>query len=140
MVESGNDASDMQSDLFRSRFSPVRDYRRFQISLDRAALKKVPDLSLGHVDASDASKLSELTDKELAAIHLDSVAYFPVMAVIGEAMVQFLAQHAQQTGRVSFGSDLLDENRKELLVTRSGDVARIAANMSNPAWVDDLPA
>ena len=41
MTESGNDASDMQSDLFRATalFTGC-DYRRFQISLDSYAIKK----------------------------------------------------------------------------------------------------
>jgi hypothetical protein len=140
MAEAGNDASDMQSDLLRAaRVTSGCDYRRFQISLDHAAIAKLPDVELGNVDATDANRLSELTDKELADIQLDNVAYFPVMQAIGEAYVQFLRRHSHASNRLPFSYDLIDANGRELLVTRTGDVERIARQMSDPAWIDGLP-
>jgi hypothetical protein len=140
MTESGNDASDMQSDLFRANraFSGC-DYRRFQLSLDKAALANLPDLGLEAVDTTDAQRLSELTDKELASIQLDNVSYFPVMRVIGQGFVDFLRAHAARVGKPMFSYDLLTPEGKELLVTRSGDVARIAAQLGDPAWLDRQP-
>jgi hypothetical protein len=139
MTESGNDASDMQNDILRAkRVLPGCDYRRFQISLDKRALAKLPDISLEAVHATDASKLSELTDAELSSIQLDNVAYFPVMRAIGTAYVDFLRKNAQETNRTMFGYDLVDPRGKELLVTRAGDVERIGRQMSDPAWIDDF--
>jgi Patatin-like phospholipase len=141
MTESGNDASDMQSDLFRATalFNGC-DYRRFQISLDPLAIKKLPDLGLEAVHATDAQALHELTDKELSSIQLDNVAYFPVMKVLGEGMVAYLRAHAAGTGLPMFGYDLIHpETGHELLITRSGDVDRIARQMSDPAWIDGQP-
>jgi hypothetical protein len=140
MNEAGNDASDMQSDLLRAtRLVGGCDFRRFQLSLDARALAHLPDLSLEDVDATDAYRISELTDRELSHIDLDNVAYFPVMKVIGEAFVQYLDAHAKKINKPMFGYDLVDPEGKELLVTRSGDVARIARQMSDPIWLDEQP-
>jgi uncharacterized protein len=140
MTESGNDASDMQSDLLRAaRVTSGCDYRRFQISLDHAAIAKLPDVELGNIDATDANRLSELTDRELSTIQLDNVAYFPVMQAIGEGVVQYLRRDAEASNRPLFSYDLIDAKGRELLVTRSGDVERIARQMSDPAWIDGLP-
>jgi hypothetical protein len=140
MTESGNDAADMQSDLLRAgRVTSGCDYRRFQISLDREAVAKLPDLSLAPVEGSEARRLSELTDKELSLIKLDNVAFFPVMQTLGSAVVQYLRRHAEETRRPIFSYDLIDDAGRELLVTRRGDVGRIARQMSDPDWVDRLP-
>jgi hypothetical protein len=140
MTEASNDASDMQSDLLRAtRVTSGCDYRRFQISLDHAAIAKLPDVPLGQVDATDANRLSELTDKELSMIKLDNVAYFPVMRAIGQGYVEFLRRHALESNRAVFSYDPIDANGRELLVTRSGDVERIALQMGDPAFIDQLP-
>jgi len=139
LVESPNDASDMQSDLLRAtKVLGGCDYRRFQISLDPTAVAKLPDLSLTDVHVTDANSLHELTEKELSTIQLDNVGYFPVMRAIGDAFVQFLDENARVTRRPMFGYDLVDERGKELLVTRTGDTTRIARQMGDPAWVDGL--
>ena len=140
MNEAGNDASDMQSDLLRAnQLLRGCDYRRFQLSLDPTALRRLPDLSLADIDVTDADRLSALTDKELSDVHLDNVGFFPVMKVIGQAFVQFLDSHARGVKKPMFGYDLVDGAGKELLVTRQGDVAKIAAQMSDPEWVDRQP-
>jgi hypothetical protein len=137
MNESGNDASDLQSDLLRaSRVCGHCDYRRFQLSLDQVALSKLPAFSLADVHATDAATTRDLTDKELAGIHIDNVAYFPVMQVIGQAFAQYLKDHSASVQKPIFSYDLVDANGKELLVTRTGDVSRIAEQMSDPRWLD----
>jgi hypothetical protein len=141
MNESGNDASDMQSDLFRaSALFTGCDYRRFQISLDAAAIAKLPNLGLEAVHATDAQSLHQLTDKELSSIQLDNVAYFPVMKVLGQGIVAYLRAQSAAAGKPMFSYDLVHpETGRELLVTRSGDIARIAQQMSDPAWLDAQP-
>jgi hypothetical protein len=141
MNENGNDASDMQSDLFRSQLFTGCDYRRFQISLDQRALGKLPNLGLEEVHATDAQFLHELADHELANIALDNVNYFPVMKVLGQAVVQYLRAHAAQIDKPIFSFDLVNpDDGRELLITRDGDVPRIARQMSDPTWVDSQPA
>jgi hypothetical protein len=141
MIESPSDASDMQSDLMRAtRAFPGFDYRRFQISLDGKALSKLPDLGLEAVDATDAQRLSELSDAELSSIALDNVRYFPVMKTIGDAYVEFLRKHAAKVGKPMFGYDMIDPEGKELLVTRTGDVDRIAKQLGDPDWLDSQPS
>jgi hypothetical protein len=53
--------------------------------------------------------------------------------------VAYLRREAEKTSRPMFSYDLIDSEGRELLVTRSGDVERIARQMSDPAWVDALP-
>jgi len=141
MTEAANDAADMQSDILRAnRVLGGCDYRRFQISLDKSALARLPDVGLEEVHATDAQSLHELTDRELASIQLDNLNYFPVMKVLGQAIVAFLRGHAAKVDKPMFGYDLINpENGRELLVTRSGDVARIAQQMSDPDWLDRQP-
>lgn len=137
MTEAGDDASDMQNAMMRTRglFGGF-DFRRFQISLDEAAIHQLEDRPLGDVDETDARSLHELTNRELADIQLDNVAYFPVMQVIGEAFADYVVAQAQQHQHAPFGRDLVDARGRELLVTRSGDVQRIKAQLSDKAWVD----
>ena len=90
--------------------------------------------------ATDAQSLHELTDKELSSIELDNVAYFPVMKVLGEGIVAYLRDHAARVGKPIFSYDLVHpETGRELLVTRSGEVDRIARQMSDPDWLDAQP-
>ncbi len=141
LTEAGNDAADMQSDILRANLVLGGcDYRRFQISLDSGALARLPDLGLEEVHATDAQSLHGLTDRELASIHLDNLHYFPVMKVLGQAFVTFLHDHAEKVDKPMFGYDLINpENGRELLVTRSGDVSRIAKQMGDPDWLDRQP-
>ena len=141
LTEAGNDASDMQSDVLRaSSVLSGCDYRRFQISLDQRALARLPNASLEDEHATDAQSLHELTDRELASIHLDNLHYFPVMKTLGQAFAAFLRDHAAKLGKPMFGYDLINpENGRELLVTRSGDVARIARQLSDPDWLERQP-
>jgi hypothetical protein len=142
MNEVGNDAADMQSDLFRAtKVFTGCDYRRFQLSLDQRALAKLPNLGLEEVHATDAQWLHELTDHELANIALDNVSYFPVMKILGQAVVQFLRAHAAQIDKPIFSFDLVNpDDGRELLITRDGAVKDIAKNLSDPNWIDSQPA
>jgi hypothetical protein len=136
MTESGDDASDMQMYLLRtSALFPGLDLRRFQISLDKEAIRKLPNHPLGDIDDTDANWLRDLGDKELADIQLDNVKYFPVMKVIGQAMVDFIVAHAKRRRKKPFSYDLVNDG-KELLVTRRGDIQRIRKQLSTPRWLD----
>lgn len=133
MTEAGDDASDMQSYLLRSKnlFRDL-DFRRFQLSLDSNAISKLPNHELGHIDDIEADWLRDLTDEELADMKLDNVKYFPVMKVIGEAFVEFILEKQKP----AFGKDFVDDDGKELLVSRLGDVSRIKKQMSKSSWLD----
>ena len=128
MSEAGDDASDMQNYLLRSGAFGRLDYRRFQISLDSLALSKLPNRPITGTDRM----LSDISDEELANIALDNVKYFSIMGTIGEAMVDFIK--AKQNP--PFGQDLVDDQRKEWLVSRTGDIATIKKHMSDPVWLD----
>jgi len=134
MTEAGDDASDMQNFLLRSGAFNGMQFRRFQISLDTEAVKKLPNRELTDLHDVKADWLWDLTDEELADIPLDKVSLFPLMQVIGEAMVEYITtiQHTP------FTADLLGADGKELLVSRQGDVTRIKTQMSRAAWLDDF--
>jgi hypothetical protein len=136
MTEASDDASDMQNFLLRSGVFKALDFRRFQISLDHEAISKLPNVQLHDLDDIRADWLHDLTDEELANIPLDKVSHFPLMHAIGKAMVDFIAieQHPP------FSADLIDEKRRDKLVSRRGDVNRIKVQMSNPEWVDGFIA
>ena len=132
MSESGADASDMQSYFLRSGLCPGLDFRRYQISLDKAAIANLPNRPLHTVDPPKANWLHDISDQELSTIELDNFAYFDVMRELGFAMADFIAAHMTPP----FAKDLVDADGKELLVTREGDVERIRAQMSDPRWLD----
>jgi hypothetical protein len=136
MTETGNDSSDMQSYLFRADriFKGLR-YRRFQISLDEQAVGRLPDLPLDHVDGTAAASLHGITGEELASIEMDNVHDFPLMKAIGQGMAQYVCDEAARRGAGPFSFDLIDEDGKELLVTRTGNVPAIAAQFANPEWL-----
>ena len=116
---------------------PGIDFRRFQISLDRRAIKKLPNRKLDKIKGTKATWLHELTDEELAAIKLDNVDYFPVMKEIGTAMCGFIKTEAARRGASPYSFDLTDAKQHELLVSREGDIKRIQNQMSSPQWIDD---
>lgn len=138
MTEAGDDASDMQVNLLRSRrlFAGL-DFRRFQISLDSPAVRKLPNLELPEGGPVSCGTLHQLSDQQLSAIALDEVAWFGVMRTLGMAMVKYLEDDAQVRGRPLFGYDLVTERGKESLVTSWGEIDTIRKNLSSSAWVDD---
>lgn len=137
LAESGDDASDMQTYLLRSPLMANIDFRRFQISLDQAALAKLPNLSFQTNPNAKPITLHDLTDDQLSKIKLDRVKDFPLMQSIGAALAQAITTHASARNLPPFGFDLLDQNAKDLFVTRRGDTHRIAKQMASPAWLDN---
>ena len=135
MGESSQDASDMQLDIIRSGLMPSLDFRRFQISLDPAAIKKLPNKNISLIHEVQANWLWDLTSDDLKGIELDDVSKFPLMKVIGEAMVEYICPAA---GGNWFKQDMIDAHKRDELVTAFGDTTRIKAQMSNPKWVDDF--
>ncbi len=133
MTEASDDASDMQNFLLRSGAFNGLDFRRFQISLDTVAIKKLPNRELTELHDVTANWLWDLTNENLADIPLDKVSLFPLMKIIGEAMVEYIAQNQN----LPFGKDLVDDKGKELLVSRLGDIDRIKTQMSRPSWLDN---
>lgn len=139
MTESGDDASDLQSYLLRTKaLFPGLDFRRFQVSLDRQAIRKLPNQPLGDIAETDADWLHDLGDEELAEMQLDKVGYFPVMKAIGRAVVEYIVQEAAGRGEKPFGFDLVNARRKALLVSRRGDVRRIQEQMASAQWLDEF--
>ena len=132
MTEAGDDASDMQNFLLRSGAFNGLDFRRFQISLDTEAIKKLLNRELTDLHDVTANWLCDLIHHDLADIPLDKVSLFPLMKIIGEAMVEYITQNQNPP----FGKDLIDDKGKEVLVSRLGDIDRIKTQMSRPTWLD----
>jgi hypothetical protein len=78
------------------------------------------------------------TDEELAMIARQRRAS-PRHAGYRPGLRGVLARHAQESNRAIFSYDLIDAQGRELLVTRSGDIERIARQMADPAFIDELP-
>lgn len=135
MSESGDDASDMQSYLFRSKLLPGLDYRRFQISLDKPAISKLEDTDISDIPDVHADRLHDLNDKELSGIALDDVSRFQLMQRIGGQLVRYIHDTAHQP-QGPFTSGLVDTDGRDLLVSRLGDTVQILKNLGTPRWVD----
>lgn len=131
MNASSQDASSMQVDTFRSGLINV-DYRRFQISFDKEAIKKIPNKDITLVHIADANWLWDLTNDDLKAIEMDDTGKFGLVKTIGEAMVEYIMQ------KNLFTRDLNDTpTRRDELVTAFGDTDRIKAQVSSAAWIDN---
>lgn len=64
------------------------------------------------------------------------VTHFDLMKAIGEATVDYIRENQS----VPFGSDLVDERNRDLLVSRFGDISRIKWNVTNTQeWLDNFP-
>jgi patatin-like phospholipase/acyl hydrolase len=135
MTETGQDASAMQVNTLRSPM--IRDeiqYRRFQISLDPAAIKQLPN-----IDSLDPSKygsawLHDLDESTLGGIDMADITKFDLMQVIGQQMAAYIAANNK------FQSDLVDARNNDQLVTTSGDVDRIKKQLSDANWLDGFKA
>ena len=133
MTQTPQDASAMQIDMLRSpMMNTLVDFRRFQITLDPIAIKKLPN-----IDALDEKKykskwLHDLGEETLGSIDMADVTRFDLMKVIGAQMAEYI----MQTGN-NFRTDLIDRSRGSL-VTSFGDVPRILKQMSTPKWVDEF--
>lgn len=133
MRESSQDASDMQNNLIRSGIFPDLDFRRFQLSLDSDAIKKLPNRNISELDDIKAKWLWDLSDEELKGIELDDVSKFPLMHIIGEAMVEFIMTDKEGG---EFRKDLINKKNRDLLVSSFGDLERIKEQMSSPEWIN----
>ncbi len=143
MDEASKDASEMQIEMIRSGFIEGLDFRRFQISLDRETLRKLPDIRISPLSHSDAEWLHQLSNEELSKIDMADVTKFPLMKSIGEATVQFLCPDEEKALPPDkqkanwFRSDLISRpGGRGLLMTARGDVPAIKSHLSNPDWID----
>jgi len=131
MTVTGQDASAMQVDAMRSpMIKKAIDFRRFQISLDPAAIRLLPN-----TDALDEHKykskwLHDLDEETLGDIDMADITRFDLMQVIGQQMAAYIMQSGN-----GFKADLATRNR-DLLVSTSGDIVRIQKQMSDIQWLD----
>jgi hypothetical protein len=136
MTQTGQDASAMQVNAFRSpMISKTIDFRRYQISLDPTAIKKIPN-----TDALDEYKyhskwLHDLDEDVLGNIDMADITKFDLMKVIGGQMALYI----EQSGN-NFQRDLIDTYCNDLLVTTSGDIVRIQKQLSDAKWLDGFEA
>jgi hypothetical protein len=133
MTATGQDASAMQVDTFRSpMIREAIDFRRFQISLDPTAMKLLPDTDQLNAHKYGSSSLRGLTEEELGNIDMADVTKMDLMQLIGQQMAQFII-----TQGGAFTKDLAVDNR-DLLVTTSGDIARIKRQLAEPEWLKEI--
>lgn len=134
MDQSSQDASVTQVDTFRSGLIPNIDYRRFQVSFDKEAIAKLPDLDISGLNMENAKTLHQLTKTELNGIQMDDVTKFGLVSKIGEAMTQKIM------GGNNFKADFIDPvTKRDVLVTAFGDVPAIQSHFTNPKWSDEVP-
>lgn len=130
MDESGQDASSMQVDTFRSGLLKA-DYRRFQISLDVESMKKIPDRDISQLHAVNANWLRDITTHDLGAIQMDDVSKFGLMKAIGESMTDYIMV------KNKFTADLNNTpTKRDELVTAFSNIDRIKTIINNPEWID----
>lgn len=130
MTATGQDASAMQVNAFRSpAIKKVIDYRRFQISLDPTAIKKLKNIDALDEDKYGSKWLHDLTEDILGNIDMADVTKFDIMEAIGQQMAAFIMTENK------FQSDLANDTN-DLLVTFSGDIARIQQQMGSALWLD----
>jgi len=135
MTETGQDASAMQVDVLRSPMvEKVVDFRRFQISLDHAAMQLIPDTNTLDEAKYGTTSLHALGDDILGNIDMADVTRFDLMIIIGTQMAEFIINSGG-----AFTKDLA-VNNSDMLVTKFGDIAAIQKQMSNAAWLDGFKA
>jgi len=134
--ETSEDASSVQENTFRSLMinNSVR-YKRYQISLDPTALKKLPNTDELDVKIYGSKWLWDLDEKSLAKIDMANLTHYPLMKIIGRQMGQYIME-----SKNAFKEDLVNVNDNDQLVTFSGDVTRIRTQMSSSEWLDKFPA
>lgn len=127
MTQTGQDASAMQVNAFRSpMISRTIDFRRFQISLDPTAIKKLPNTDGLKEDSYGCCWLHDLDEKTLGHIDMADTSKFDLMKIIGQQMAAYIIESGN-----GFKADLNDS-----LVTTSGDINRIKKQLSDPQWLD----
>ena len=134
MTQTGQDASAMQVNTFRSSIiKQTIDFRRFQISLDPAAIQKLPNTDTLDEYKYGSKWLHDLSEHTLGNIDMADVTKFDLMKVIGEQMATYITD----TGN-NFREDLINDRCNDQLVTFFGDITRIQKQLSNPAWLDSF--
>ncbi|MBC7872942.1 MAG: patatin-like phospholipase family protein [Ferruginibacter sp.] len=134
--ETGEDASTVQTNTFRS-FMMLDSvvFRRFQISLDPAALKKLPNTDTLDEKKYKTKWLWDLDETILGNIDMADITRFDLMKVIGQQMAAYIMESGN-----CFTKDLIDARGKDLLVTSFGDIERIRKQMKDPDWLDNFQA
>jgi uncharacterized protein len=136
MTATGQDASAMQVNTLRSpMIRKTIDFRRFQISLDPTAIKKIPNTNVLDKKKYGSNWLHDLGENVLGNIDMADVTKFDLMKVIGKQMAEYISE----TGN-NFRDDLVDSRCNDLLVTYSGDIIRIQKQFSDPQWLDQFKA
>ncbi len=136
MTQTGQDASAMQVNAFRSpMICATIHFRRYQISLDPAAIKKIPNIDSLDENKYHSKWLHDLDEHILGNIDMADITKFDLMKVIGEQMAAYIVESGNM-----FQKDLIDERFNDLLVTTSGDIIRIQKHLSDPAWLDAYKA
>ena len=134
MSQTGYDASAMQTDAFRSPLmEKTVDFRRFQISLDPDALKKLPNTDELNPVKYGSPWLHNLTDRHLNNIDLADIRKMDIMSVIGKQMATYIMESGN-----AFQSDLTNNRKNDQLVTYFGDITRIKKQMSSAKWLDEF--
>ena len=137
--ETSEDASSVQENTFRSLMinDSVR-YKRYQISLDPTAIKKLPNRQDKRLLVYGSKWLWDLEESSLAKIDLANMKHYDLMKIIGEQMAEYIC--SEEFSNNWFKEDLVNKNGNDQLVTFSGDVKRILEQMKDPEWLDCFPA
>ncbi|MFL5745151.1 MAG: patatin-like phospholipase family protein [Niastella sp.] len=135
MTSTGQDASAMQIDIFRSpMISRVIDFRRFQLSLDPKSIQLLPNTNTLDKHKYRSEWLHDLTEDILGNIDMADITKFDLMKTIGEQMAAYIVQQGN-----NFTEDLAT-NGRDLLVTTFGDIVRIQKQLSAAGWLDSYKA
>lgn len=132
--ETSEDASSVQENTFRSLMinNSVR-YKRYQISLDPTAMKKLPNTDELDKKMYGSEWLWDLEEKSLSKVDLANLAHYDLVKIIGRQMAKYIME-----SKNDFMEDLVNENGNDQLVTFSGDVTRIRTQMKDPDWLDNF--
>lgn len=146
MAEASKDASEMQVDMLRSGLIEGLDFRRYQLSLDEEAVRKLPDFKLKPSGDLTATMLHELTDNQLKNIDMADISRFALMKTLGEATAAFICpgdelELPMEKRKANwFQKDFLAPNSKRgALVTARGDVAGNKSHLASSDWIDKQP-
>ena len=134
--ETSEDASSVQENTFRSLMiqNSVR-FKRYQISLDPPALRKLPNCDMLDPKKYGSKWLWDLEEDSLAKIDMANLKHYDLMKIIGQQMAEYIVKESKN----GFKDDLVNENGNDQLVTFSGDITRIQKQMGDPEWLDSFP-
>jgi patatin-like phospholipase/acyl hydrolase len=139
LTETSEDASAVQTNTFRSYFlTQSLDYRRFQISIDKEAIKLLPDTDTLDPKKYNTKNLHDLDGKIFPKIDMADIKRFDLMKVIGQQMAEFIMNSGN-----CFKKDLISDKKNDLLISgfrKQENIQAIFENMSNPDWLDKFPA